>query len=38
MAGAILMLFTLPLVEPPPPPKAEHVLKNEEGAGDPPET
>ena len=38
VAGALMMLMTFAVFEPPAPPKAERVLKNEEGAGDPPET
>ena len=36
MAGALWMLSTFLKVDPPPPPKAERVTRNEEDAGAPP--
>ena len=36
MAGALWMLSTFLKLDPPPPPKAERVTRNEEDAGAPP--
>lgn len=35
-AAALWVLFSFLKLDPPPPPKAERILKDEEGAGDPP--
>lgn len=36
MAAALWVLSTFIKLDPPPPPKAERIIKDEEGAGDPP--
>jgi hypothetical protein len=36
MAAALWVLSTFIKLDPPPPPKAERIVKDEEGAGDPP--
>jgi hypothetical protein len=35
-AGALWLLMSFLKIDPPPPPRAERVTRDEEGAGDPP--